>query len=283
IEKADPVRRAGLRASLIRQTQRILPVVVIVKNDGDYLQAIASWEGPMRFPILIDDGTAQARENIARFVRKFKPEKVLEYTPKDAQGFAPTREGREVQINKAFGRALNDRSVSWEVAFEELRKNDVYSPGIVVTDANDPAWAAALALAAGRIQPLLYVSDVQTPRAKDLTPAQGDALEVEIERAVESKRFRWREIGDEIDTITLALNISTRIKTGAKARDSVATSDRIGRTDGGGSGVRWAYAGQIIGTTEGCVYQAMCALFLEIDSAFLWDGYTDKNLGLITT
>ncbi len=277
LEKADPVGRAGLRASLMRQTQRIVPVVVIVRDEGAYLDAISSWEGPVRFPILFDDGTVQARENIGRFVRKFKPEQVLEHQSRNTQSFAPTRAGREVQIHKAYALALKDHSGSWEETFDELHADGVYSPGVVVTDANDKAWAGALALAAGRIQQLVFVQDVQQPRAKNLTPEQGDLLETTIEQAVESKKLRWREIGDEVDAITLALNISTRIKTGAKARDSVAITDRIGRMDRDGSGARWAYAGQIIGTTEQCVYQAMCALFLEIDSAFLWDGYTDKK------
>ncbi len=277
ISQAEPVRRAGLKASLIRQTQRIIPAVVIVHDAESYLDAISSWEGPMRFPILWDDGSAQAREDIARFVRAFRPQKVLEYRTEATEEFASDRHEREKQINSAMARALSDQAPTWQAAFGLLRKNGIFSPGVVVTDATDDSWAAALALAAGRVQPIVFLSQTPPKTGKEFSPAQGDQLEIAIERAVEAMGFQWREIGDEIDAITLALNIGTRIGTGDKSRSKVATADRIGRTDANGSGVRWAYSGQIIGNESAGVYQAMCSLFLEIDSAFLWDGYTDKT------
>jgi hypothetical protein len=277
ISQADPIRRAGLRSGLIRQTQRIIPAVVIVRDAASYIDAISSWEGPIRFPILWDDGTLRAREDIARFVREFQPEKVLEFQTENPRELAETREEREKQISGALSRAFADQGRSWQDSFGMLRKQGVFSPGIVVTDASDDAWAGAIALAAGRIEPVLFVENKSTNLKKDMTPAYADELEVQIESAIKTMKFQWEEIGDEIDAITLAMNIPVRVKTGGKARDSFATSDRIGRRDANGVGERWAYAGQIIGNTPSCVYQAMCSLFLELDTAFLWDGYTNKK------
>lgn len=277
IGQAEPARRAGLKSSLMRQTQQIIPAVVIVSDSGSYLSAIESWEGPIRFPVLYDDGTDRAREDIARFVRGFAPEKVLEYTSEDHEALSEDRDVRIEQIDTALARALSDRVVDWRTGMKALRSQQLFSPGLVVTDPMDDGWAAALALSAARIQPMVYVDQALELGARDLTVDRADALEVEIERAAEATGMSWRAIGDEIDAVTLVMNIGTRISTGSGARDSLATTDRIGRMDSNGSGQRWAFSGQLIGSTSSTVYQAMCALFLEIDSAFLFDGYTDKE------
>lgn len=277
ISRAEPSRRAGLKSSLMRQTQQIIPAVVIVSDSASYLSAIESWEGPVRFPVLYDDGTDRAREDIARFVRSFSPEKVLEFASEDHEALSDNRDARIEQIDTALARALGDRVADWRAGMGALRKQRLFSPGIVVTDPMDDAWAAALALSAGRVQPIVYVDQALELGARDLTVERADALEVEIERAAEATGMAWRAIGDELDAITLAMNIGTRISTGSGARDSLATTDRIGRMDSNGAGQRWAFSGQLIGSTSSTVYQAMCALFLEIDSAFLFDGYSNKE------
>ena len=277
IDRAEPTRRAGLKASLMRQTQQIIPVVVIVSDSGSYLSAIESWEGPVRFPVLWDDGSDRAREDIARFVRGFQPESVLVYSAEDHDALSEVLDGRKDEINAALARALGDQVADWRNAMAALRENGLFSPGIVVTDPLDDGWAAALALAAGRVQPMVFVDQPLELGDRDLTVERADALEVEIERAAQSTGMAWKGIGDDLDAVTLAVNIGTRIKTGSGARDSLATTDRIGRMDSNGSGERWAFCGQLIGSTPSTVYQAMCSLFLEIDSAFLWDGYANTE------
>lgn len=277
IEQAEPMRRAGLKASLMRQTQQIIPVVVVVSDTGSYLSAIESWEGPVRFPVLFDDGTDRAREDIARFVRGFRPEKVLVYAADNHDTLGEDSQERKQQIETALARALGDSVADWRTAMAALRKNGLFSPGIVVTDPLDDGWAAALALSAGRVQPMVFVDQPLELGDRDLSVERADGLELEIERAADATGMAWKTIGDDIDTVTLALNIGTRIDTGSGARDSLATTDRIGRMDSNGAGDRWAFSGQLIGPTSSTVYQAMCALFLEVGNAFLWDGYTNKE------
>src|SRR5690606_4546438 len=65
VQGAEPTRRAGIRSSLLSQSMQVVPVVFIVDSPSAYLDAISAWEGPLRFPILYDDGTALSRENIA--------------------------------------------------------------------------------------------------------------------------------------------------------------------------------------------------------------------------
>lgn len=277
IGRAEPSRRAGLKASLMRQTQQIIPAVVVVTDSASYLSAIESWEGPVRFPVLFDDGTDRSQEDIARFVRGFGPEKVLVYKTDNHNALSDHLPEREQQIESTLAKALGDRVADWRAGMRALRGNGLFSPGLVVTDPMDDGWAAALALSAGRVQPIVFVDQQLELGARDLTVERADTLEVEIERAAESTGMEWRSIGDDLDAVTLVMNIGTRIKTGDGARDSLATTDRIGRADSNGSGARWAFCGQLIGSTSSTVYQAMCALFLEINSAFLWDGYANTE------
>ncbi len=278
INDQPAIRRAGLKAGVLRQMQVIVPVVVVVKDANGYLQAIANWEKTVRFPVLWDDGTVQSREDIARFVRAFKPERVLELG--SGSGTGPSWVGDRLKKQEVFaqvlGKAVDEQKSDWKMTFDALAQEGVVSPGIVVTDVNDSAWPGALALAAGRFQPIVFVekpSSVYQP----MSIADADALERAIERAARSTGRSWEDIGDDIDAITLAVNTGTMIKSGSGVRDRLATTDRIGRMGSNGAGKRWAWCGQIIGDQSRSVYQAMCALFLSIDNAFVWDGYSNAQ------
>src|SRR5690606_1804875 len=45
IRRVEPIRRAGLRAGLLRQAQQVVPVVVVVSDARSYLAALSAWEG----------------------------------------------------------------------------------------------------------------------------------------------------------------------------------------------------------------------------------------------
>lgn len=279
IEEQEAIRRAGLKANVLRQIQTVLPMVVVVHDAPSYLHAIANWEGGLRFPILWDDGSVEAREHIARFVRGFDPKKVIALRYKDSDdpdGWASKwnadRANREKMFSYALSSAMDSKAMDWNKSLADLNAQGVVSPGIVVCDVTDKTWAAALALSAGRLQPIVFAqkpSGVYQPMSLE----DSDALERVIERAAQTSGHAWKEIGDDIDAITLAMNTGTRIKTGSGDRQILATTDRIGRLESGGTGARWAYCGQLIGNEARTVYQAMCALFLEFDQGFVWDGY----------
>ena len=279
IEQQEAIRRAGLKANVLRQIQTVLPMVVVVHDAPSYLHAIANWEGGLRFPILWDDGSVESREHIARFVRGFDPKKVIDLRlslTDEADGWASKwnsdRNNRQQMFSFALSSAVDSKVMDWNKSFIELDAQGVVSPGIVVCDVTDKTWAAALALCAGRLQPIVFTKKpsgvYQTMSLED-----SDALERIIERAAQTSGHSWKAIGDDIDAITLAMNTGTRIKTGSGERQILATTDRIGRLESGGTGARWAFCGQLIGNESRTVYQAMCALFLEFDQGFVWDGY----------
>ncbi len=272
INESDPLIRAGQKAGLLRQAQKTLPFVVLVDDAESYLYALSQWEGMARFPILWDDGSVESRENNARFVRAYKPEHVLSLKDDGGWAFPDDADGRSEAIDRAIGKALNEQQSDWRPVLRSLREQGSVSPGIVLTDPSEQAWAGAAALSAGRFQAIGYMRRPARPHEK---------LDVELATQIENQAIllarstgsSWNQMGDEIDAITLAMNTGTTIQTGPGKNDRFATSDRIGRHGSNGIGERWAYCGQLIGNESQTVYRAMCALFLEIDQAFVWDGY----------
>lgn len=275
-ESAEPIRRAGLSSALIERTTRVVPVVAIVDSPGAYLDAIGAWEAPIRFPVLYDDGSARSREDIARFIRAFKPERVIRATGPTGSSWSKDPDERREAIESAMTRSLSDRATSWSDELDTMKDSGLIAPGVVAIDPSDPLWAGGLALAAARYQRLVFVDAPGKPNS-DLDPKAADILARTIERALKDADLSYTEIGDDIDAVTLAIQMSVRIKTGPDTHDIVATTDRIGRADTNGSGPRWGYATQLFGNTSSGVYQAMCAIFLPIDSAWIWDGY--QNTG----
>ena len=277
VRQAEPVRRAGLRADLLRRTQQTVPVVVIVSEARDYLAAVAAWEGPRRFPVLWDDGTRRGAEDIARFVRAFEPEKVVRFDAgAETQQWPRSRADREQVFRATLARASNERAADFDSVLAELRAAGVISPGVVLTDVDDNAWPAALALAAARYQPVGFVES-PGPVTRPLEPAQADALEQAAQTLAASNGAAWRAIGDDVDAVTLCLNTGTKLVYGPGPRDVYATTARIGRFGDNGTGERWANAGQIFGSYAQSTYRAMCALFLTPADAFVFDGYEDTQ------
>ena len=275
IKKQDPIRRAGMRATLLRRAQLIVPIVVIVEDADSYLYAISNWEAMVRFPVLWDDGTQNSREDIARFVRAFKPKQILRlraHLDAPDSSWVGSRDQKQALFDTVLSKAVDESVGDWQEAFDGLAERDIVSPGMVVTDVADSSWTAALALCAGRLQPVAFVIKPSSPAYKPMSMLDADGLERSIERAARLSGRSWETIGDDIDAITLAINTGTMIKEG-----KLSLTDRLGRKEAGGTGKRWAWCGQIIGNESRCVYQAMSSLFLSLDQAFVWDGYANKQ------
>ncbi len=277
VERAEPGRRAGLRADLIRRTQQTVPIVVLVSDAKSYLDAISGWEGPRRYPILWDNGSRRSAEDIARFVRAFGPGSVVRHqAPVNATDWPSGRESRERALSLAAARAISDAADDYSAALTVLRDQGIVSPGIVLADVDDPSWAAALALAAARLQPVGFLTSpgsIWQPIDSD----QADAIERAARELAESTGLTWRSIGDQIDAITLCGNICPKLKFGPGKSDIYATSARVGRFGPNGSAERWANTGQVFGDYSQSVYRAMSALFLSPSDAFIFDGYQDTQ------
>lgn len=274
-EKLPPPLVLSRRVEEVRRACQVIPTLVIVPDEASYVEAIAHWTPTRRFPILIDDTTRATREDIARFVRAFEPKEVVRWQ-------APSTAGTpaEATITQALARTQGWKQGEIEpAAFLNMHWAQHHPPGVVATRVGDSAWPAALALAAFRNQPIVFVPTDKVPGslASVFPSSEIDSLSEFLAKAcddlsVTSPGVRWRAVGDEIETLTLCLNCPVKASIGGK--DEVATTDQLGRLGTvAAPGARWGWAGQIFGSQSQSTYRAMCALFLNSTRAWVFDGY----------
>jgi len=264
-EAAIPAEvRLGARVETVRRNWPVAPLVVIADSPLAYLVGIAGWTPQRRYPVLLDDGSDASREDIARFVRAFEPERIELLST--GEGGAPSREAIAGAVAGAWGaESEEERQAIW-------KRRGFTPPGIVVADNDDGAWAGAAALAAGHGQPIVWVDAPRgrlgsRMRAPDLQ-SLGDA----IEAAARTSGWSWDAMGDDLDSVTLCLNAP--MKVADPGGEVLALTDVIGRDSSGG---RWAYCGQMIGDASESAYRAMCSLFLQPKEAWLFNGYNQEG------
>lgn len=299
IDDLPPPLRLGARVEQVRRGWPSLSTLVIVPDEASYIEAIAQWAIPTpanpngcRYPVLIDDGTLQAREDIARFVRAFQPKSVLRWSVasdpalKPAELWPATRAQREAALTAAMARSWNLQQPA-DVAPPNITTQaqlasrwsrfGVTPPGVVVADPMDRAWPAALALAAGRLQPILWIDAASlgsTDPNASLTHEQFGRLHERIRTELKALAIPYAQLGDAIEAITLCTHTPGKVQ--SSPNDILATTDLLGRTwdpAHAAKGERFAWAGQIFGTESQAAYRAMCALFLGTTSAWLFNGY----------
>ncbi|MFZ4574534.1 MAG: hypothetical protein ACOYN0_09065 [Phycisphaerales bacterium] len=276
-----PQLRLGERVRQQLASWKPIGEVVIVTDAKSYVDAIASWTPARKFPVLIDLGDRASREHIARFVRAFKPARVARWTS-DATADAKPRGVGEAsfarcgpgELRSALGSALGMTTPPSDDAaiiarFKELNHTPA---GIVLVGTGDPAWTAGLALAAGRAQPLSFIVASKSFGGAYNTDGAA-AFAAGVESAAKSSGYSWDDIGDDLDAVTLALNVPVKFDPG-NTKERLALTDLVGRhVDGPKAKQRWAWCGQIPGDAAAAAYRAMCSLFLEPRSAWVFDGY----------
>lgn len=264
----------GQRLRHDRNAQRDLSAVVVVPDAESYLAAISAWTPTTIFPVLIDDGSRVGREDVARFVRGYRPQRVLTWAkPGSKPVHQATLEELQGVVAKVWGAEKADGPAGLAETIAAWKKAGHTPAGLVVVGANDTAWTAGVALAAARGE-ILLSTKVQGPVDRACSPDDADALSREVEQAAEASGYSWRGMGDDLEAVTLCVGVPNRIIKGPN--DFFAMTDKIGRLGAGlGARERWAWAGQIFGTPSHAAYMAMCGLFLEPRGAWLFDGYED--------
>lgn len=258
--------RIGMRVDALRRSVAVAPTVVVVSTPAQYVQAVSMWNLQRRFPVLIDDGSDRAREDIARFVRAFEPTSVLRWTP-DAAPLPDDPAARREAVDRAMFTTWGATSMSELIGV--WGRANWQPPGVVVASPNDPAWTAALALAAGRGQVIAWVDTTPAPLGNTTAMENVTRLSTGVTARLDELKLAWRDAGDQIEAVTLCLSTQTRV---AGPKGPLALTDVVGRHD---DGKRWAWAGIIPGSESVAAYRAMCALFLLPTRAWLFDGYKE--------
>jgi hypothetical protein len=259
----DWQRRAG-------PDRRVVDQVCLVSDFAGFLEALSAWDDHHFFPILFDDV-----ETTFKFLRAFQPARVVRLARAAAP--IPTAERWERAV------AAVARSWSEEGAGGSSLRGDTQPirlgltpPGLIFTGPADSAFAGAVALAAGRFEPLVRWQPSPPAHGGILTRTEANALAQEIERLVSDRLPIYGRLADDCDFLTFTDGTPFRYDDGKEGGN--AFDDLVGRGSDPDSR-RWAFTGRLIGDPPSAVYRAMCSLFLQPRSALLFNSYDDTDPG----
>ncbi len=276
LSKLPPAIVLGLRVETVRRNIAAVDEVVIVPSREAFVDALSRWTANARFPIFLDDGTPEARENIARFVRAYRPSRVVRWEGERTM-WPQAIEAQRTLMADAVANAWG--AESYEALPNAWRDLRFIPPGVVVLSESDPLCLGGLALAAGRGQIPLWLTrenDDALPSdfSGELSEQQAAAFRATLEEQLSAIGLPWNSLGDAIEAITIAITIPGRINSPAGQRDRtnpiIALGDYIGRD---AADERYAWTGLLVGNEEQAIYTAMCSLFLRPERAWLFNGY----------
>lgn len=267
----------GVRSFQVRMRIGVVDKVVLVPDAATYVDEISKWNLRARWPVLIEDGTYSSM-----FVRAFKPSHVVRRSSVGAMP-APL-EARQELVKSALTK-------SWTVpgspvvpttpaeAYASVR----FQPfAMVLASMDDPSWCAALALASGHGQALLWLDGNFGAPSDTLSPTDLARLSEAVEDAARRTTLAYESLGDSIDAVTICRSMAVKAEVppgprwappqgaGVKGGEAVAVTDALCRN---ADGKRWAIAGWIFGDEIRSAYWAMCSLFLDPRSIWLMNTY----------
>lgn len=271
----------GVRSFQVQMRLTVLDKVVLVPDGATYLDEISKWSLRGRWPVLIEDDLYTPL-----FVRAFKPSKVIRRTSVGA--LAATEDARRIAARAAVTRA-------WTVPGSEVIPTtpaEAYSAvrfepmGIVFTEMSDPAWPAAVALAAGHGQVLNWIDHSAGSPNATMTATQLQELSAHIDAVAHATGLSYAGLGDAIDAVTICRAIPAKAiaPQGAqwappsaaptKPDEPIAVTDALCRNP---DGSRWAIAAWIFGSESRSAYMAMSSLFLTRKSVWMMNTYANDG------
>jgi hypothetical protein len=309
VEMLDP-RLASLRQAaqkwkpLLSSTRTVVDQVCLVPDMTAFLDAIAFWDDRHFFPILIDEPAWTLP-----FLRAFRPARIVRYGGRSAGAGAvskPAHDSAVDDLDAVWSEALAAVSRAWssptsagdtDLADASLPPTalGIIPPGVVISDPEAPMLAGAVALAAGRFQPMVRVRPLEVQRQASasspphrfreiLTLPEAWNMAMMVERQVASLGRPYDRLGDQCDFLTIASDWPYRYALGLgdqSVRGGFALDDLIGRrlerrargnwTDQ--VRARWAFTGRLLGGPAESVAHALGALFLQPTSTLLWNTY----------
>jgi|LauGreDrversion4_2_1035121.scaffolds.fasta_scaffold07183_5 hypothetical protein len=267
--------KLGMRSLAVETKLPVVDRVVLVPDEGAYLAEISKWTTKARWPVLFEDAAFAPR-----FIRAFKPAQVI----RRAAGSPPADAAAlRAACDAAICRAWNGDPAAGQVA--AFRAVGLVPAGMVVASAADPSWTAAVALAAGRGQPLLWGEQPLGGSANDVLDAGGFAtFDADVRKAFASSGLRWDALGDDLETLTLcrraALRVNLPAPPGGRNPQLPRDDGPLSLTDSlcrNADGSRYAFASQVFGDRVRAASMAMCSLFLGRAEAWMFNGYAERG------
>lgn len=255
----------GLKIKTIREQTPIIDRVVIVPDTATFMSEIKKWSYGGHWPILIDDP-----KYTPLFLARFKPEETIR-VPAVKTPLPKGEKLQELMINTVANTWGTGNEVALRYQWSSLGWEP---PGIVITSETDPAWPAAVALAADRGQPLAFLADDFGKPNDTLDEDRFEKLKTTITEIGQASGYSYQHLGDTIDTVTIVRDMAVKYNTILRENEQLAVTDGLGRHN---DGKRWAIVGWIYGSPSHAVYQAMCGIFIDIQSALLYDSYPSEG------
>lgn len=257
--------QTGLRVNILRDNIPIVNRIVLVPDEATFLAAIQKWNLKGHWPILIEDN-----KYTPMFLHRFQADEIVRL-PSIKQQLPKTQKLQQLML-KASAAAWNcTDSQTLKAKWIELGWEP---PGVVITSENDPARTAAVALAAARGQPLVFLEGNFGKPNDTLNQQQWQTLQTAVTTAVESTGYVYAQLGDAIDTLTMVRQLAVKYQSPDQPDEQLAVTDGLGRHP---NGDRWAVAGWIYGASVRSIYQVMCSIFLDAQTAMLYDSYPQEG------
>jgi hypothetical protein len=251
----------GMRVERVNRSFPTVDQVVLVPDAAAYLEELSRWSPRGRWPVLFED------DHLApMFIRRFRPAHVIRRGPA-AGGTAIEQSRLEATVVGAWGGDPDQERM--RPVFDRLGH---VPPGVVVASVRDPAWTAAVALAAGRGQPIGWLDESFGRPNQAIDPRTLSRLQAAVDSLVAATGYAHEALGDAIDAITLCRAVGGRVDLAAPGgRPEIrAVTDMLGRLN---NGRRYAFTGWIFGDEARCAYAAMSALFLARERFLLVNTY----------
>lgn len=291
----------GARMHLCQKNRPIVSRVVLVPDADTWLEEVGRWSMAGQWPVLFESDP-----HADEFIRGFRPEEILRVPPTERRlpVDADQRKVRMLQVVRAAWNTPPERRV-----IEAFAQIGWEPPGFAVASPKDPAWPAAVAIAAARGVPLVFIDEDLGPVDGVMDGATLAGLESALQhaatriaedtdRAIEArlstldpkdrpirKPSTWRKTGDLLDAVAICRAMPGRVRylppvaaRVPKVREvdkpdgPFATTDALCRLE---DGERWGYAGWIWGNEARAANMAMSSIFLERRNLWFISGYGD--------
>lgn len=267
----------GVKSFQVRMRIATVDKVVLVPDVATYIDEISRWTLRGRWPVLFEDDLYAPM-----FIRAFKPAVVVRRNSVGA--FPAALEERQNLVKGAVTKSwMVPGSPVVPTTPAEAYASVQFEPfGLVLASMDDGAWPAALALASGHGQALLWLDGNFGGVNDTLTPEHFTRLATAVEDAAKTTTLRYDGLGDSIDAVTICRNMAVKAEVPDVARWAppqgmpVKSGEAIAVTDGlcrNADGKRWAIAAWIFGEEVRSAYIAMSSLFLEPRTVWLMNTY----------
>ncbi len=242
--------------------------IVIVPDKQTFLYYLSTWTVSDRFPIFV---------GMDEYVKKF----ARVYNDGDNHYVIAERKKMPAISETLIYRVLLSSFTAGDLfdAPDEVTRADlrgyfksasIEPEGIVLTSINSPELLGGVALASYHKQALDFYKPPKAPLLGTYSQEDKESIRISFMDMIDKWGYEYRGLGKGIDFITIALSMPFKYDHGFSLDDAINREkpDSI---------IPYAYTGRLMDLGKGlAVYQAMCSVFLDTNSAIFFDRWPEN-------